>query len=160
MNVCGMMETATWKDLPDAILMAWFPGQECGDAIADILTGKVNPSGRLPMTFPRSYYDIPSSKNYPYVGQTAGKNFDYTNYEEDIWVGYRYFSTVGKEVVYPFGYGLSYTTFEYSSPKIVRKGDGWQLSVTVKTQVKPPERKWCRFMSRHQLAIIPSRRLN
>lgn len=136
MNVCGMMETATWKDLPDAILMAWFPGQECGDAIADILTGKVNPSGRLPMTFPRSYYDIPSSKNYPYVGQTAGKNFDYTNYEEDIWVGYRYFSTVGKEVVYPFGYGLSYTTFEYSSPKIVRKGDGWQLSVTVKNTGK------------------------
>lgn len=136
MNVCGMMETATWKDLPDAILMAWFPGQECGDAIADILTGKVNPSGRLPMTFPRSYYNIPSSKNYPYVGQTAGKNFDYTNYEEDIWVGYRYFSTVGKEVVYPFGYGLSYTTFEYSSPKIVRKGDGWQLSVTVKNTGK------------------------
>lgn len=131
MNVCGMMEMATWNDLPDAILMAWFPGQECGDAIADILTGKVNPSGRLPMTFPRSYYDIPSSKNYPYIGQTAGKNFDYTNYEEDIWVGYRYFSTAEKEVVYPFGYGLSYTTFEYTSPKIVRKNDGWQLSVTV-----------------------------
>lgn len=132
MNVCGAMETASWRELPDAILMAWFPGQECGDAVADLLTGKVSPSGRLPMTLPLRYEDIPSSKNYPYVGQTEGRNFDYTLYEEDIWVGYRYFTTARREVAYPFGYGLSYTTFAYADPEIRRRGAGWELSVTVR----------------------------
>ena len=132
MNVCGMMEMESWRHLPDAILLAWFPGQECGGAVADVLSGRVNPSGRLPMTFPIEYADIPSSKNYPYLGQTAGRNFDYTNYEEDIWVGYRYFDTARKQVSYPFGFGLSYTEFEYSKPKIERKKDGWKMSVVVK----------------------------
>ena len=126
MNVCGMMEMESWRHLPDAILLAWFPGQECGGAVADVLSGRVNPSGRLPMTFPIEYADIPSSKNYPYLGQTAGRNFDYTNYEEDIWVGYRYFDTARKQVSYPFGFGLSYTEFEYSDHQPVR------LEVTLK----------------------------
>ena len=132
MNVCGMMETASWKDLPDAILMSWFPGQECGDVIADIISGKANPSGRLPMTLPLTYGSIPSSRNYPFIGQTHGRNFDYTDYEEDIWVGYRYFDTAKKKISYPFGYGLSYTEFEYSSPKIKKNGDRWEVSITVK----------------------------
>lgn len=131
LNVCGTIETASWRDKPDAILMAWFPGQECGNAVADVLSGKANPSGRLPMTFPIAYADMPSSKNYPYVGQTSGRNFDYTNYEEDIWVGYRYFTTTGRKTAYPFGYGLSYTTFAYSDARIVEKGDGRELTVTV-----------------------------
>lgn len=141
LNVCGMMETASWRDMPDAIVVAWFPGQECGDAVADVLSGKINPSGRLPITFPVHYADLPSSRNYPYIGQTEGKNFDYTNYEEDIWVGYRYFDTAVREVAYPFGYGLSYTDFEYGDARISRKGEKTTISVTVTNTGKLPGRE-------------------
>ncbi|MBQ9711458.1 MAG: glycoside hydrolase family 3 C-terminal domain-containing protein [Bacteroidales bacterium] len=150
LNIGGVIETASWKQLPDAILLAWTPGQEGGAAIADVLTGKVNPSGKLPMTFPVSYLDHPSSFNFPYnytggnsmnpladfLGQgqrRLTKDVDYTNYEEGIWVGYRYFDTVGKEVSYPFGYGLSYTTFAYSNPQVKVAKDGTvTATVTVK----------------------------
>lgn len=132
LNVCGTIETASWSHLADAILVAWFPGQECGNAVADVLGGKVNPSGRLPMTWPVSYYDMPSASNYPYVGQTEGRNFDYTFYEEDIWVGYRYFDTARRRVAYPFGYGLGYTTFDYSDARLSRKGDRTTVRVNVR----------------------------
>ncbi len=145
LNIGGVIETASWKTLPDAILLAWSPGQEGGDAIADILTGKVNPSGKLPMTFPMAYMDHPSSKNYPKGNESRQsrnswnrgpqqpvKNLDYTNYEEDIWVGYRHFATNNVEVSYPFGYGLSYTTFEYSKPTVKATADGITATVTVK----------------------------
>lgn len=123
LNIGGVVETASWKNKPDAILSVWFPGQECGHAVADVLTGTVNPSGKLPMTFPVRYSDIPSSKNYPTVGETlSGENFDYTSYEEGVWVGYRYFTTADKAVSYPFGYGLSYTEFLYSEPSVKREG--------------------------------------
>ena len=141
LNIGGVIETASWKNLPDAILLAWTPGQEGGYAVADILAGNANPSGKLPMTFPVNYFDIPSSFNFPYA-YTGGnsmnplasimggnqrrltKDVDYTNYEEGIWVGYRYFATAGKEVSYPFGYGLSYTTFAYSKPAVKVAKDG------------------------------------
>lgn len=132
LNVCGTIETASWNALPDAIVLAWFPGQECGHAVADVLSGKVNPSGRLPMTWPVHYADMPSAANYPYLGQTWGRNHDYTLYEEDIWVGYRYFDITGRRVAYPFGYGLSYTDFEYLNPKATRKGDRTVFEVTVR----------------------------
>lgn len=127
LNIGGVVETASWKNKPDAILSVWFPGQECGHAVADVLTGTVNPSGKLPMTFPVRYSDIPSSKNYPTVGETlSGENFDYTSYEEGVWVGYRYFTTADKAVSYPFGYGLSYTEFLYSEPSVKkRRAGGW-----------------------------------
>jgi Beta-glucosidase-related glycosidases len=126
LNICGVIETDSWNKLPDAILLSWFPGQECGNAVADILTGKVCPSGKLPMTFPIKYEDIPSSRNYPLIGKTKeGKDFDYTNYEENIWVGYRYFTTAKKKVSYPFGYGLSYTKFVYDCPKLTKKKGKW-----------------------------------
>ncbi len=100
----GVIETASWKHLPDAILLAWQAGQEGGNTVADVLKGSVNPSGRLPMTFPMDYTDHPSSRNFPagfvssWDDEQNGslmnkKDIGYTNYEEDIWVGYRYFST-------------------------------------------------------------------
>ena len=138
LNVVGAIETASWKHLVDAIVLPWAPGQEGAHAVADILTGKVNPSGKLPMTFPVNYMDSPSSKNFPYTwDMTQGrrgnrKNVDFTDYAEGIWVGYRYFQTNNVEVSYPFGYGLSYTTFAYSKPSVKADKEGFTASVTVK----------------------------
>lgn len=131
LNVGSSMEVDSWRDKVDAIVVAWMPGQEAGNAVADVLSGDVNPSGRLPVTFAVNCVDHPSSANYPYIGQTEGRNFDYTNYEEDIWVGYRYFDKARRRVSYPFGYGLSYTTFGYSQPVIKKKKDRWEVTVTI-----------------------------
>lgn len=147
LNIGGVIETASWKHIPDAILLAWTPGQEGGYAVADILCGKANPSGKLPMTFPVSYLDIPSSANFPYNYKNVqrgewdflweGKKkeqkcIDYTEYAEGIYVGYRYFQSAGVPVSYPFGYGRSYTTFEYSKPVVKAVADGFTATVTVK----------------------------
>ncbi len=150
LNIGGVIETASWKHIPDAVLLAWTPGQEGGLAVADVLCGASNPSGKLPMTFPVSYFDIPSSFNFPhnYKGGNSidlmallgggnqrrrlVKDVDYTEYTEGIWVGYRYFTTAGKKVSYPFGYGLSYTTFAYSKPVVKVEKDGTvKATVTV-----------------------------
>lgn len=141
LNVPGNMEIASWRDMADAIVVAWYPGQECGNAVADVLSGTVAPSGRLPFTIPLHYTDLPSSRNFPFLGQTEGRNFDYTNYEEDIWVGYRYFDKSGREVAYPFGYGLSYTTFDYSPVTISRKGATTTVSTTVTNTGTRPGRE-------------------
>ena len=147
LNIGGAIETASWKHIPDAILLAWTPGQEGGLAVADILSGKANPSGKLPMTFPVSYLDIPSSHNFPYNYKNVQtgmwdflwggpkrqkKDVDYTEYNEGIYVGYRYFQTAGAPVSYPFGYGKSYTTFEYSKPVVKATADGFTATITVK----------------------------
>ena len=142
-NSGSVIETASWSSYPDAILCAWQPGMEGGNSIADLLTGKVNPSGKLTMTWPLAATDHPSTKNFPgtmdfytyqvtrgYVGQVAG--YDYTNHDEDIYVGYRFFDSFDKNVAYPFGYGLSYTTFEYSKPAVKVSGDNITVSITVK----------------------------
>ena len=143
LNVGGVIETNSWKNLVDAIVLPWSPGQEGANAVADVLTGKVNPSGKLPMTFPVNFMDHPSSANFPYnyngqQGHGFGwgprqpqKDVDYTNYEEGIWVGYRHFVTRDVAVSYPFGYGLSYTTFAYSKPVVKAVADGFQATVTV-----------------------------
>jgi len=132
LNVCSAVETSSWKDLPDAILLAWLPGMENGNAVADVISGKVNPSGKLPMTYPIDYADVPSSRNFPMEGiSKSRKDVDYTNYEEDIWVGYRYFTTASKDVSYPFGYGLSYTVFKYSNAKVKQSKGMWQATVKV-----------------------------
>lgn len=145
LNIGGVIETASWKSQPDAILLAWQGGQEGGNSVADILSGKVSPSGKLPMTFPVSFADHASSANFPTEGKTSSMNFadhgeqkalekdwDYSNYEEDIYVGYRYFDTFNKEVSYPFGYGLSYTSFEYSDLNVA--SDGKNVTVTLKVK--------------------------
>ena len=146
LNICGAVETASWNHLPDAILCAWLPGQEGGHAIADVLTGKVNPSGRLPMTFPVDYFDIAGAEDFPYnfISNKANesavhperrgldpKNLAYTDYTEGIYVGYRHFLTRGKEVAYPFGFGLSYTSFAYSRPSVKQQGGQIVAAVTV-----------------------------
>ena len=128
LNVCGVVETASWKDLPQAIILPWAPGCEGAYAIADVLTGKVNPSGKLSMTFPVDYWDDPSSANFP-LDSSSAKN--YTDYDEGIYVGYRHYVTNGKEVSFPFGFGLSYTDFKYSKPRVKCVSDGLEIQITV-----------------------------
>lgn len=147
-NSGSVMETASWRDRVDAILVAWQPGIEGGNSVADILTGKVNPSGKLTMTWPIAATDHPSTANfakdydmYTYKNLqdwSKGniKGYDYSNHEEDIYVGYRYFDTFKKNVAYPFGYGLSYTTFEFGKPSVKAKGNNIEVSVTIKNTGK------------------------
>ena len=143
LNIGGVIETASWNALPDAILCAWQAGQEGGNSVVDVLSGKQSPSGKFTMTWPIQFTDAYSSRNFPIdqdpridmlnQGQKGTvRNVDYTDYEEDIYVGYRYFDSFEVPVSYPFGYGLSYTTFEYSDAKITEKGDAYEVSVTVK----------------------------
>jgi beta-glucosidase len=143
LNVGGVVETATWKDQPNAILLAWQGGQEGGNSIADILTGKANPSGKLASTFPVKYEDVPSAATFP------GKEFpsDLPKnksplafmlgrpaeiiYDDGIYVGYRYYETFGVKPSFEFGYGLSYTTFEYSNLKLSATKFNGKMTVTV-----------------------------
>jgi len=133
LNIGGVIETASWSKIPDAILLAWQPGQEAGNSIMDVLTGKINPSGKLAVTFPLSYNDVPSSKSFPGKAVEAAKEddrpdlsgFSFTRrvpwetiYDEDIYVGYRYYDTFEVPVAYEFGYGLSYTAFDLSNLRL------------------------------------------
>jgi beta-glucosidase len=143
LNVGGVVETATWKDMPDAILLAWQGGQETGNSIADIISGKVNPSGKLASSFPVKYIDVSSSKNFPgkvtvqpQQGEAQAGGFmrgqpAEVTYEEGIYNGYRYYNTFNIAVSYEFGYGLSYTTFEYSNLKLSSPNFSKTLSVTI-----------------------------
>ena len=146
-NSGSVIETASWSGYPDAILCAWQPGMEGGNSIADLLMGKVNPSGKLTMTWPIAATDHPSTKNFPgnidfYSFKeiaTQGNpisNYTYTNHEEDIYVGYRFFDTFNKNVAYPFGFGLSYTTFGYSKPNYLIDNNSINISFTVKNTGK------------------------
>ena len=152
LNVCGVIETKSWIGGPDAVLTAWLPGQEGGNSVCDILTGKETPSGRLPMTWPVSYNDVPSKADFPTPDEisddqllealkgfadvrTSGerKNFDYTEYNDGIYVGYRYYTTKNVPVSYPFGYGLSYTSFKYGKPVVSKDAQG-NLTLTVEVK--------------------------
>jgi len=151
LNIGGVIETAEWRDGPDAILLAWQPGQEAGNSIADVLSGKVNPSGKLASSFPVKYTDVPSAGNFPGIviedenakaaAESSGSSFSRMAgrkaevvYEEDIYVGYRYYNTFGKEVAYEFGYGLSYTRFAYSNLKL--STDEFEDSIRVSVDVE------------------------
>ena len=150
LNIGGVIETASWKSKPDAILLAWQGGQEGGNSVADILSGKVNPSGKLPMTFPVHLNDHASHANFPLEGGSMSvlsmfksrtkvkpdeqkiRNKDFTNYEEGIYVGYRHFDKEAMPVSYPFGYGLSYTNFEVGDLELELIDDSISARVTVK----------------------------
>ena len=143
LNIGDVIETASWKAMPDAILCAWQAGQEGGNSVADVLSGKASPSGKLPMTFPVQFEDAASSDNFPVdvegniditnkdLKKGNTRNVDYTDYEEDIYVGYRYFDSFNKQVSYPFGYGLSYTTFKYDNPTIEASNGLYTVRVDV-----------------------------
>lgn len=148
LNVGGVIETASWKNLPDAVLLAWQAGQEGGNSVADVLKGIANPSGKLTMTFPVRYEDHASSRNFP-IDMAFGmfgkdkdaepqRNVDYTEYEEGIYVGYRWFDKQGLEVSYPFGYGLSYTRFEWSEASVKSSRGETAVSVKVTNTGKIP----------------------
>ena len=107
----GSPITMPWLDRVAGVLQAWYPGQECGNAIADVLFGAVNPSGKLPQTFPVRLEDNPAFINYP------GEN-GRVRYGEGIFVGYRYYERKAIDPLFPFGYGLSYTTFTYGDARL------------------------------------------
>lgn len=140
LNVGNVIETSSWSSKADAILLPWQGGQESGNAVADVLKGKVNPSGKLPTTWPIRYADVPSAKNFP--GEETGEPYNTlagfpttpfkVRHEEGIYVGYRYYQTFGKEVAYPFGFGLSYTTFEYSSPSVSANNGTLTIKATIR----------------------------
>jgi beta-glucosidase len=126
-NAGGVIEITSWRDKVDAILLAWQPGLEAGNAVADVLSGKINPSGKLATTFPVKYADDVTGKNFPGVefpdkattGMLGMKAIPAeVTYEEGIFVGYRYYNTFNVKPAYEFGYGLSYTSFEYSNLKL------------------------------------------
>jgi beta-glucosidase len=122
----GAPVTMPWLDRVAAVVQAWYPGQEAGNAIADVLFGDADPSGRLPQTFPRRLQDNPAFVNYP------GENGK-VHYGEGIFVGYRYYDAKDVEPLFPFGHGLSYTTFAYRSLTLdaaeYAPGDEIQVSV-------------------------------
>ena len=118
LNIGGVIDVSQWKDYVDAILLVWQPGQEAGYAIADILSGKANPSGKLPDTFPVDYADVPSAKNFP---GTPAEKPEQVIYQEGIYIGYRYYDSFNVKPLYEFGYGLSYTDFSVSGLKLSAK---------------------------------------
>ena len=152
LDICSPIDVASWQDQVDALVCTWQGGQESGFSVADVLSGQMNPSGKLPMTFQLKYGDAYADKNFPanVDDKTLGAmfmwgrnkdddkkrepqaNIDYTNYEEDIYVGYRYFDSFGKPVAYPFGFGLSYTTFAYDNLSCSVNGDAIIVKVDVK----------------------------
>jgi len=141
LNIGGVIETNSWKHYADAILLTWQTGQESGNAVADLVSGKGNPSGKLPVTFPVRLSDVPSTKNFP--GKELNLDEKPSNsvfgnvpaeevYEEGIYVGYRYFDSFDVETSYHFGYGLSYTDFEYSNLKISKENEVISVEFSVK----------------------------
>jgi beta-glucosidase len=141
LNIGGAIEVASWRDLPDALLLAWQPGQEAGNAITDVISGKVNPSGKLVTTFPVDYKDVSSAKNFPGKvidgpdssnhGLFAGDKAAEVTYEEGIYTGYLYYSTFNVKPAYEFGYGLSYTHFNYNDLRLSSSTFNGTLTATV-----------------------------
>jgi len=131
LNVAGPVEVASWRDKVDAILVIWLPGQEAGKVVADILLGKASPSGKLPLTWPKDWKDVPAAKAPECYPGTPQNNPRFVVYCEDIYVGYRYYDTYNIEPAYEFGYGLSYTKFEYRNLRVEKSETGLRVSLEV-----------------------------
>lgn len=134
MNINGVVDTSEWGDKVDSILVAYMGGQETGYQVADILSGAVNPSGKLAQTFPKNYQDNPSAATFPGVDTSGDSVPDEIYLNEGIYVGYRYYSSFNKPVSYPFGYGLSYTTFAIDNSAVtadtLSKGASGSITLT------------------------------
>jgi beta-glucosidase len=154
LNVGGVVETVSWRDHADAILLAWQPGQEAGHAVADVLLGRTPPSGKLTTTFPVRWEDVPSSASFPgktLLGPDPNARGIFANvdreaevsYDDDVWVGYRYFATKAVVPAYPFGFGLAYTQFRYADLKLSGKEFEGELgaSVTITNTGRAPGRE-------------------
>lgn len=126
LNAGGGVDLSAWEDAAKAIVMAWYPGQEGGRAVAEILSGKISPSGKLPISIERKWEDNPVYGSY-YENLKA--DYKRVDYSEGVFVGYRGYDRSGKEPLYPFGYGLSYSTFVYSN-LIVEKIDDHRMKVS------------------------------
>ena len=126
----GSAVSMPWINEVKGAMVTWYGGNECGNAIADVVYGTVNPAGRLPVTFPKREEDIAAASNY----KSARTQI---HYEEGIWVGYKHHNARKIAPLFPFGHGLSYTTFDYSelkiasSPKSGTKPDEWKMEVSV-----------------------------
>lgn len=140
-NAGGTVEVDSWRAKADAILVVWQAGLEGGNSIAEVISGAVNPSGKLPMTFPKSYDDMASSNKFPGVEDKSKLIREFVGtkiyaaeveYDDDIYVGYRYFDTFEVEPAYEFGFGLSYTTFELSDLQLSNTEFDKTLEVSVK----------------------------
>lgn len=136
-NISGNAVAMPWLPKVKAVLQGWFLGSEAGNSIADVLTGRVNPSGKLPFTFPVALADGPisSERQYPGIKREGEKVYD-EYYTEGIYVGYRWYESRNVPVLFPFGHGLSYTEFEYGeatlSASALAEGRTLEVSVPVK----------------------------
>lgn len=136
-NISGSPVAMSWADRAKAIVQHWYIGSESGNALADVLSGRVNPSGKLPFSIPYRLEDTPTAgeRRYPGIRRADGRFFD-AYYDEDILIGYRWYDTMRKPVQFPFGYGLSYTGFRLSDA--VLDADSYSSSsdsITVKVNV-------------------------
>ena len=144
LNVGNVIETASWREHADAIILPWQGGQEAGHAVVDVLTGRVNPSGKLPTSFPLAYSDVPSAasamsfpgielsdEEVPGFGALSRGRPAEVEYRDGLFVGYRYYDTFGMEPAWPFGHGLSYTTFTVEALQPTLTDSGYRTAVTV-----------------------------
>lgn len=135
LNVNGVIDTTAWSDKVDSILLAYMGGQETGSAVADVLSGAVNPSGKLAQTMPASYSDVPSSATFPGTDIDGDGLADKSYYNEGIYVGYLYYTSFNKQVSYPFGHGLSYTTFAYGNTAVTSNTLATDGKLTITTTI-------------------------
>lgn len=136
-NISGSPVSMPWAEVAGAIVQGWYGGTESGNALADVLTGKVNPSGRLPFTVPFKYEDGPIKTERQYPGiKEDGDEYWQTHYDEGVYVGYRWYDTKDIPVQWPFGHGLSYTTFEYGEAKAAKASMTADGKMTVTVNVK------------------------
>ena len=154
----GSAVTMPWAGKVKAILEAWLGGQAGGGAIADVLTGAVNPSGKLAETFPNSIYDTPTFPHFPARNRHA-------NYGEGIFIGYRHYDTKNLQPLFPFGFGLSYTTFSYTGIKAsassIKDSDDLTVEVSVKNTgpVAGKEVIQLYLREQHPLVLRPEKEL-
>ncbi|KAK7407876.1 hypothetical protein QQX98_009991 [Neonectria punicea] len=128
-NSTGVAVAMPWLGQIQGLVQSWFPGQECGNAIADVLTGAQTPEGHLSCTFPKKLEDCPAYGNFP--GEYVDGQLKVT-YEEGVFIGYRHFDRLSADKVnFPFGFGLSYTTFDFSDLIVKESGDSFAVSVKV-----------------------------